>query len=221
MAFFDADQLALLSGSTVYVDMLAELRFKSETLRVWNGKTDLVAGGHTWKPLKGVASIEGLAVSGMGQSEAINMTVSGIPDSAADILSLALEETPDANQQLAIIYLQFFGPDWQNIGTPYGIFWGFMQPPKVSRSEMGLTEGSVQTVSIVAENAFFNRSRAPNGRYTDRDQQARSPGDKFFQFVAGLVNKTVVWPDFVFLFAAGAAALAALVGAGGLGQGIV
>lgn len=196
MAFFTDDQLAMLAGSTVRCDILAELRFKSETVRTWNGNTVLPVGGHDWMPLKGIASIDGLAVSGMGQSEAVTMTLSGVPSSELDFLSLALEETPDANQQLAVLALQFFGEDWQPVGTPLGIFWGFMQPPKVSRGDMTLTDGAVQTITVSAENAFFNRSRAPNGRYTDRDQQSRSPGDKFFQFVASLVNRTFVWPDF-------------------------
>jgi hypothetical protein len=49
---------------------------------------------------------------------------------------------------------------------------------------------------MTAENAFFNRSRPPYGRYTDRDQQSRSAGDKFFQFTPSLLFKTFTYPDY-------------------------
>jgi hypothetical protein len=51
-------------------------------------------------------------------------------------------------------------------------------------------------VSLTAENMFYGRSRPPYGRNTDRDQQARSPGDKFFGFVSSLVQKTITYPDY-------------------------
>lgn len=196
MGFFTPDQIELMSKGTVRTDILAEFQFISQTVRIWNGHSPLEAGGHTWKPMHGMAQIDGIGISGGTTSETVNFTLAGLPDQDPDLLGLALSETPDVDQQLVILYLQLFGEDWQPVGNPIGLFWGFMQPPKVSRSVVSGVDNPVQTVTMSAENAFFNRSRPANGRYTDRDQQQRHPGDKFFQFVPSLLFKKIVWPDF-------------------------
>ncbi|TIN83096.1 hypothetical protein [Mesorhizobium sp.] len=194
--FFTADQLALLTASRVYVSLLVKFDFASGTEYAWNGNTELVAGGNTFLPMRGMAQIDGLGLSGNGASDSVTVSVDGLPDQALGFLAKALENTPAVDQQLMTIYLQLFDSDWQNVGNPIPLWWGFMQPPKVSRTEMNGTEGAVQSIAITAENAFFNRSRPPYGRYTDRDQQARSPGDKFFGFVSSILMKTVTYPDF-------------------------
>ncbi|WP_245517757.1 MULTISPECIES: hypothetical protein [unclassified Mesorhizobium] len=208
--FFTTDQLALLASSRVYVSLLVDFSFSSGIERAWNGNTPLVAGGNTYLPMHGAGQIDGLGLSGNGASDSVTISVDGLPDQALGFLAKALANTPSVDQQLLTVYLQLFDSEWQTVGNPIPIFWGFMQPPKVSRTEMQGTDGAVQSIAITAENAFFNRSRPPYGRYTDRDQQARSPGDKFFGFVASILVKTVTYPDYVLLATAGSAAMFAL-----------
>lgn len=196
MAFFDADQVVRLSDAVVRLDFLVEFQFVAGTRRVWNGNQVLVAGGHEWLPMRGAGQIEGLSVPAGTAAEAVTFRVSGLPNDASGLLGEALAGTQDAAQQLVIVYLQLFDEDWQTVGAPIGIWWGFMQPPRVSRSEMQGVEGAVQSVEMSAENAFFNRSRPPFGRYTDRDQQARSEGDLFCQFVPHLLFKTFHYPAY-------------------------
>jgi hypothetical protein len=196
MGFFTADQVAGFSAGAVRLALLAEFRFVSGTKRVWNGDTVLTSGGHEWLPMHGLGAIDGLSAPTGTAAEAVTFTVSGLPNDATGLLAEALAGTQDAQQQLAIVNLQLFDDDWQPVGSPIGIWWGFMQPPKVSRSEMEAVSGAVQSVEMQAENAFFNRSRPPFGRYTDRDQQARSPGDKFLQFVPRLLFKTFDYPQY-------------------------
>ncbi|WP_246678237.1 hypothetical protein [Mesorhizobium sp. B1-1-7] len=196
MDFFTPEQLALLTASNVHVSILVKFDFASGAEYAWNGYTRLPVGGNTYLPMCGMAQVEGLGLSGNGASDSVTVSVSGLPDQALGFLAKALQDTPLVDQQLMTVYLQLFDPDWQPVGNPIPIFWGFMQPPKVSRSEAQDDQGSVQSIAIVAENAFFNRSRPPYGRYTDRDQQARSPGDKFFGFVSSILMKTVTYPDY-------------------------
>ncbi|BCH32643.1 hypothetical protein MesoLjLc_45730 [Mesorhizobium sp. L-8-10] len=196
MAFFTPDQVAQLSAGVVRLDLLVEFQFASGTERVWNGNSELTTSGNLWKPMFRAGRIEGIGISGGTASETVTFTLNGLPGQSPDFLAKALEETPEVEQQFVIVYLQLFDEDWQPVGAPIGIWWGFMQPPKVSRTPMQDIEGGTQAITLVAENAFFNRSRPPNGRYTDRDQQTRSPGDKFFQFTPSLLFKTFVWPDF-------------------------
>lgn len=219
--FFTAGQIALLSATTVRLDVLVKFEFVSSTIRVWNGNTELVVGGNTYLPMHGYARISGIGLSGQAVSEAVTMSLNGLPDQAADLLAVALAETPDADQQMVTIYIQLFTDDWQPSGIPIPLFRGFMQPPSVSRAAMQGTDGGTQSVSMKAENIFYTRSRPPFGRYTDRDQQARSPGDNFFGFVSELLNKSLRYPDFVFLASAGLSSWFSLSGADGLCQCIV
>jgi hypothetical protein len=163
---------------------------------MWNGNTDLATGGQLWKPMGGAGSIDGLSMPTGTAAEAVTFQLSGLPDQATDLLAVALEDSSEVTQRPVTVYMQLFDNDWQPVGSPIGIWWGFMQPPRVSRSPMSETEGAVQSISLTAENAFFNRSRPPYGRYTDRDQQSRSPGDKFFQFTPSLMFKTFTYPDY-------------------------
>ncbi|MFU0504111.1 hypothetical protein [Pseudaminobacter sp. NGMCC 1.201702] len=195
MAFFTPEQIAILSASTVRVDLLVKLEFRSSTQYLWNGSTDLVTGGQTWKPMHGTGVIDGLSAPTGTAAEAVTFQLSGLPDQATDLLRMALEDKQDATQQLVTVYLQLFNADWQPVGVPIGIWWGFMQPARVTRTPMQGTEGAIQSITLQAENAFFNRSRPPYGRYTDRDQQKRYPGDKFFQFTPSLLFKTFTYPD--------------------------
>ena len=196
MSFFTPEQIDHLSQSTVRCDFLVKFDFASETIRVWNGNTKLEAGGHLWQPMYGAGGIDGLSLTPGTVSETVTFQLGGLPDQAVDFLSHALEETPEVLQQLVTVFLQLFDEDWQPVGIPIGLWWGFMQPPRVSRTEMQGAEGAVQSIKLTAENAFFNRSRPPYGRYTDRDQQKRSPGDKFFTFIGSLIFKVFRYPDF-------------------------
>lgn len=196
MDFFTTDEINRLSQTTVRFALLVEMQFASETKYVWNGDFEFVSGGRTWAPMYGTGSIDGIGISSGSESESVTIGVSGLPDQAIDILAKALEENDEVDQQSVRIYLQFFDGGWQPVGAPLGLWWGFMQPPEVTRTAMEGTAGAVQSISITAENAFFNRSRPPAGRYTDRDQQARSPGDKFCQFTPSLLFKTFTYPSY-------------------------
>lgn len=196
MDFFTPDQIAMLSASTVRCDFLVKFEFASSTMRAWNGNTELVVGDDTYLPMFGFGQIDGLGMSGGTVSEAVTLSLSGLPGQALDLLSVALDDTPEVDQQMLTIFLQLFTDEWQPAGTPIPIFRGFMQPPSVSRSAMQGTEGATQSISLTAENIYYSRSRPAYGRNTDRDQQARSPGDKFFGFVASLISKTITYPDY-------------------------
>ena len=193
--FFTADQLALLSAGTVRADpFVCTFEFASGTKRAWNGTWPLVTGGNTYQPMYGAGQIDGLGYSGGSTSESITLSLNGLP--SGDFLAAALAETPEVDQQLLSVALQLFDDDWQPIGAPIVHFRGFMQPPTVSRSAMQGADGGTQSISVSAENIFYGRSRPPHGRNTDRDQQARHPGDKFFGFVSSLLNKVITYPDF-------------------------
>lgn len=194
--FFTADQLTLLSASVVRCDFLVKFEFTTGEKYAWNGNAPLVVGANTYLPMYGYGAIDGLGQSGGASSDYVTLSLNGLPDQALDFLAEAIADTPVVDQQLLTVFLQLFTGDWQPSGSPIPLWRGFMQPPKVSRSPAQDTEGGQQSIQIVAENIFYGRSRPPAGRNTDRDQQARNPGDKFFGFVSSLLNKRLTYPDF-------------------------
>jgi hypothetical protein len=196
MAFFSPEQVAEFAKRQVRLDLLVEFRFASETMRVWNGNTALETGGNTYLPMYGYGSIDGLGMGAGTASESITFQMSGLPSKALDFLGMALDASHEVDQRVVIVSLQLFDEEWQPLGVPAPIFWGFMQPPRISRTEMNGTEGAIQSITMTAENALFNRSRPAYGRYTDRDQQVRSSGDRFFQFTPSLLHKVFTYPDY-------------------------
>ena len=193
--YFTSDQLAALTGKTVRCAFTYKFDFASGAVHAWNGNTERAFGGAPHKPMKGYGRMDGLGQSMGTVSDAVTLTLSGLPAGEPDFLAKALGESSEVVQRLLTISLQIFDGDWQTIGNPIPLFFGFMQQPKITLTPMQGTEGGMQVISLAAENIFFGRSRPPLGRYTDRDQQARSPDDRFFSFVSSLRNKTIIYPD--------------------------
>lgn len=196
MAFFTEDQITALTERTVRFDFLIKMDFTSETVYAWNGEYPLTIDGNTYKPFHGFVVIDGLGQNSGTDSAQVSFTVSGIPDQDPDLLGKILSSSDEVSGQFITVSLQLFDDEWQPVGTPITIWWGFMQPPRVSRSPTNSSTGQVQSITMTAENVFYNRSRPPRGRYTDRDQQSRYDGDLFFQFVPSLLNFSTTYPDY-------------------------
>ncbi|MEM7301923.1 MAG: hypothetical protein AAF468_12625 [Pseudomonadota bacterium] len=196
MSFYTASEIDTLSSGTVRVDLLMEMQFTSTTVYVWNGMHAFESGSRTWQPLKGQAQVGRIPSVNGGKSAALEVSLSGVPDQQPDFLRLALEETPEANQQKALLYLQLWDEALQPTGAPVPIFSGYMQPPRMSKLPSDEDTPPVETIRLKIENAFYNRSRPTFGRLTDSDQKSRHAGDQSIEFIAELVNKTFTYPDY-------------------------
>lgn len=196
MGYFSAEHLEYLTANEVRGDILVEMQFASETMRVWNGNTDLVTpDDETWKPLYGAGSVDGLEFSNGTESSRITLALPGF-QSDTDLLSIAINEDDETEGRICKLHMVLFDADWQVRVPTVNIFWGYMRRPTVSKSRIKGSEGGVQSIRLGVENIFYNRSQAPAGRFTDRDQQERSPGDLICQFIPGLLFKTWVYPDY-------------------------
>lgn len=203
MSFFSAADKARLAESTVRGAFLVKMDFVSGAKYAWNGNTELEIGGNTYIPLYGLGRIEGITFSREPVSDRFTISVEGLPaktstepGSDLNILALALSETDEVEGQLATVSLQLFDADWQPAGSPVPFAIGFMRKPRVTRTRIQGADGPVQSIAIGCENIFFNRALPPAGRYTDRDQQARYPGDLICQFQPDLRAKLFTYPDY-------------------------
>lgn len=204
MAFFTSDEISILKAATVRSALLVKLDFVSGAKYVWNGNTDLFAGGQTYLPMYGLGRIEGISFSREPVSERFTLSLEGLPaateteqGSRINVLAIALSETNEVEGQIATVSLQLFDDDWQtSVGSPVALAFGFMRKPRVNRSRIQGMDGAIQSISVGAENIFYNRALPSAGRYTDRDQQARSNGDLICQFVPDLRSKNFTYPDY-------------------------
>ena len=196
MAFFSTDEIAILSGTTVRSAIILKFDFVSGAKYVWNGETELVIDGNDVIPLYGLGRMEGLRFSREPVSERFTAGVEGVPETDLNILALALSETDEVEGQTCIVMMQLFDVEWQPVGSPVTLGFGFMRKPKVTRTRIQGEQGPVQSIAIPCENMFYNRSLPPAGRYTDRDQQARYSGDLILQFQPELRAKLFLYPDY-------------------------
>jgi hypothetical protein len=74
----------------------------------------------------------------------------------------------------------------QIAGEPVLVFTGRMDEPVV-------TVGRTADIQLALENRFADWDRPRLRMYTDADQQARHPGDKFFEYVAAMESTSIVW----------------------------
>lgn len=193
MSLFPETIQAALGGRNVRHSYLVLFDFVSEPMRVWTGAGKITTGSEDWYGVGALGSISGLEQAINGQAPETTFVVSGIN---AEIVTIARDEwDAEAKDRLVKVLLQFHsdttdGP-LETFDAPYSIWAGRMQTPRFE------AQGPrTRKITVAAESLFSLRSRPSFSQYTDADQQQRFPGDPGFEFVPGLVNKTVPWPDF-------------------------
>ncbi len=176
---------AMSEGARVSVGRLFEFQFLSETLRFWDGVTDLTTlDGRVWQASGSVISVSGLEHRpNMGASPA-TFTMSGVQN---ELIAFAAGNQQQVVGRPCAVFLQFLNEDASPLDNPVAIWSGNMDTLSFNAG------AGEQTITLSAESLFVTRTRAPYGYMTDRDQQARWPGDTGMQFLPDLVNKTTSW----------------------------
>lgn len=184
-----AEQLA---GRTVRCGILVRFDFPTGSKRVWNGHRVLrTSDDELWYPLRVVSDISGLSQAVNGAAPPLDLTVSGVdPDFAAKVKG----DRANWYNTVVIVYWQFFDENWQILDDPMPFRFGQLKTMTAQRQWDDGGKRHVWTVTVRAEGPFINNRRPRHGFYTDSDQQARSPGDRFFDRVAGIEGKVVSWP---------------------------
>lgn len=179
------------SGLSVRVSPLLYFDFASGPGRYWMGFGRLRAGGHEWVGAQGAASLGEIGLPTNGLAPEQTFTLSGVD---AEFVSKAKADPAEYRDRMCTVFLQWFDPAWQTLDTPFAIWTGRMAGLTVAQSSD--EDGFTRTITLRAESLFAGRKRPVFGRYTDRDQQARYPGDKGCERTAGLQQKRVTFPDF-------------------------
>ena len=196
MGYFSNTIAAKLAGRTVGASLLTHMDFRETPRRWWMGFGTLRAGGHDWLGIGNFISIDGLAQPMGTQAPKTTFTLSGVDTT---IIQMARQASDRVKGRRCTVYVQFFditpddagNPPWTPLDAPYAI--SSLTMDQMTYKAEGPTD---RTVTLTAESLWVNRKRPPYGLLTDRDQNARFPGDRGMEQLADLVNKVARWPVF-------------------------
>lgn len=156
--------------------------FDSGTLSLWTGVGDLSYGGLTYTGTGAILNIDQVQETKTIAANGLQITLTGLDTS---ILYLA-ENEPYQGRSMEL-YLAVLDATGNIIADPYLMFEGFMDTMKTR------DDGKTVTVVVSIENVLISLERALDTKYTPEDQKRDYPNDTFFDFIADIQNKEVIW----------------------------
>ena len=163
--------------------VLVELDFASGAFRAWTGLGQLNWAG---KVFEGVGSIGAVGeVEETVELRAVRLTLalSPVPQEVVDI---ALAER-SFRLHPARLWGALLDAEGAFVADPFPLWAGLMDT-------MEVTDGAEPRVALTCESRLVDLERAEVRRYTDADQQAEYPGDRFFEYVPALQEAEIRLP---------------------------
>ena len=163
--------------------VLVELDFASGPFRAWTGLGQLNWAG---KVFEGVGSIGAVGeVEETVELRAVRLTLalSPVPQEVVDI---ALAER-SFRLRPARLWGALLDAEGAFVADPFPLWAGLMDT-------MEVTDGAEPRVALTCESRLVDLERAEVRRYTDADQHAEYPGDRFFEYVPALQEAEIRLP---------------------------
>jgi hypothetical protein len=178
-------QQAALDAAHVVPVAFAELNFASDNIqRYCTAGASIAWNGHTWLGTGGLVSIEPIRETGAIESVGLRLTMSGVP---SNLISLAL--VGEFQGRAITFWLGLLDASGVLIDTPIVEYAGRLDT-------MTIVEGDeTATISVTVESEMASLMAAAVRRMNDADQQRDYPGDKFFQYVAQMKEKSIPFPS--------------------------
>ncbi|MGY3607679.1 MULTISPECIES: hypothetical protein [unclassified Bradyrhizobium] len=199
---FNADELAALDSRTQRIGVF----FRLETdpiVRIWLGIGAIEPGVNVFDPagarylgfgqMRNVPNFKQLI---NGAAERVEFTLSGVSGKVQEIA--AAGDAQDVKGKALAVGFAIMGQDWKLLGpvrwcANYVADFLGIDNPAVDNPEAD----PIRTIRLSCGTTFTGRRRPKFSYFTNRDQQARSPGDRFcerVQIYATGFSKT--WPTF-------------------------
>lgn len=133
-----------------------------------------------------------------GAAERVDITLSGVSGSVLQLA--AINDVEAVKGRPLHIGVAIMGPDWQLLGAVHWCanyvadYLALEQPPAT-----GMDAGAevVRTLRLSCGSTFTGRRRPQFSYFTNRDQQARSSGDRFCERTPIYANQSnKAWPTF-------------------------
>lgn len=176
-----AYKVALTAG-TVRPLLLVTGVFDSETLRFWNGLGTLTFDGQDYVGAGQLLRIDPITETQKTEARGMKLELSGVP---SDLIAVALQE--DYQDRQVTIDLALTDTSGVIILDPFRFFSG-------KADVMEIEEGAQSAVIVLsAESDLITLKRVTDRRRTPEDQKLTYPSDTFFDSVAALQSKEILW----------------------------
>lgn len=172
---------ALTEANVFRPVLLVELAWPSGTVRAWSGYGILPWAGNSYLGTGDLGTVSPIGESNDLGANGVVISLSGIPSA-----NIAEALANDAQGRSGKIHLGAMNDAGVLASDPYLIFDGLIDVTSIE------DDGTTATVSVSLEKELIDR-RLQSRRSTHEDQQIDYPGDLFFEYVAGLQDKTVSW----------------------------
>lgn len=173
------DILTALTQREVEPFYAIEIDLDSGPLRLWTGRGERTIGEEVYTGGGSFIGIEGLEEVADLSAKNITLTLSGIESS---IVSLALQE-PYQRRQVRV-------------------FWGVRSVTEVvevfagSLNQMVIEDGPESaSITVTVDSKLVELEKASNYRYTSESHKSRHANDTFFDFVAAIQDKQIVFEN--------------------------
>ncbi|MDR6952291.1 hypothetical protein J2X65_001646 [Ancylobacter sp. 3268] len=182
---------AYLDGREIRFAPLVRFDFQSGMVRCWPGFGAVRTNdGNLWGGTQNMGRLGPIKKTFDGSAPQQTFTLSGVDPT---FWVKAKASAAEYYGRLCFVYLQFFDEHWQCLDLPLPFSWWRMHSLDIDRSRSG--NGFQRIITLKAESPLVLRGRAVNGSWTDRDQQARFPGDRACERVMGMTNRVIVFPE--------------------------
>lgn len=176
----DASTVSAVVASHVPYVYFVQMEFSS-ALRVCSAGYDMDWNGATWLGLGSLGSIEPIQEQASLEAIGVRLTLTGVP---TDLISITLGEQYQG--KACQIWFAPLSADLRLVSQPVRLFSGRMDT-------MDTEVGETSTITVSAESRMVAWDKPRARRYNNEDQQSRFPGDRGFEFVAQMVEKSLIW----------------------------
>jgi hypothetical protein len=170
-----------LAASQVRGVVFVEMDFPGGFLRLNNSAQSIAWNGYTWLGIGRLGSIDAVGEGMTLEARSLKFTITGI-DSANIATALGQQYQGRACK----VWLAPLDEGYAVLPDPVLIFGGRMDT-------MDVEIGSTATITVSAESRLADWDRPRVRRYNSADQAITDAGDKGFEFVPQMVEKSLRW----------------------------
>lgn len=179
-----SDQAAAAATAPVVAPViLCELDFATGAFRVWSGLGTLNWAGRSFEGIGDIGAMGEVEETVELRAVRLTLALSPVPQ---EVIDIALSER-SYRLRPARLWLALLGDDGAFAADPFPLWAGIMDT-------MEVVDGAEPRVTLACESRLVDLERAEVRRYTDADQQAEYPGDRFFEFVPALQDAEIRLP---------------------------
>lgn len=169
------------AGSGFSAILLADFNFDTGHVYVHTGAGTIIWDSKSFLGVGDFGSVTSVEETTELSAPTLEFALTGIP---SEFISTSLTE--NIRNREVILYLGFIDSNGVIVDDPVILFEGRMDT-------MPISLGDNAVVRVLAESKLKDWARPRIQRYTNEGQQAKFPGDKGFEFVAQMVERTIPW----------------------------